>query len=74
MATKPKCTMADCFQNKCGVFCELLTENPSYPCPFYKTNAEVEIGRMEAHRKLVDAGRFDLIDQYEYNPQRRGQW
>ena len=75
MATsKPKCNRMDCFQYKCGARCELLTDYPSQPCPFYKTDAEVEIGRIEAHKKLVEEGRQDLIQYYEYNPYRRGQW
>lgn len=71
---KPKCSEISCFQNKCASYCDLLTENPGWPCPFYKTEEEAERGRLEAHKKLVDMGRFDLINQFEYNPQRRGQW
>ena len=69
---KPKCNRMDCFQNKCGVRCELLTDHPSVqPCPFYKTEEQVEIGRQEAHAKLVKKGRRDLIQLYEYNPFRK---
>lgn len=71
---KPICYKEDCFQNKCGRTCDLLTGYPSLPCPFYKTQEEVDIGRQKAHKKLADAGRFDLIQKFEYNPQRRGQW
>ena len=71
---RPICRQDDCFQNKCGVLCELLTSPPSQPCPFYKTVAEAEIGRAEAHRHLVEIGRQDLIEQYEHNKDRRRQW
>lgn len=73
MATaRPKCNRVDCFQNKCGARCELLTDYPSkQPCPFFKTMEEVEKGRMEAHKKLADEGKFDLIQKYEYNAQRK---
>lgn len=73
-ASKPLCTRMDCFQNKCGVYCDLLTERPTEPCAFYKTDAQVENGRIEAHNRLLEMGRQDLIKKYEYNPQRRGQW
>ena len=52
MALKPKCNRIDCFQNECGARCELLNDYPSQPCPFFKTEAEVEIGRIEAHQHL----------------------
>lgn len=71
---KPICYKDDCFQNKCGAACELLTEYPSHPCPFYKTYEQVETDRMKAHKKLIDEGRFDLVRKYEYNPYRGGQW
>lgn len=68
---KPRCNEKKCFQNKCGTVCELLTGHPStYPCPFFKTKEEVKIGRQEAHKKLADSGKWDLIRKYEYNPKR----
>ena len=71
MANYPKCTKGDCFQNKCGVRCQLLKEHSgSMTCPFYKTYEQVEIERQETHKKLVDMGRYDLIEKYEYNPGR----
>ena len=70
MASYPKCSQSDCFGNKCGVRCNVLTSNPSNPCPFYKTNVEVEIGRQEAHQHLKDIDRYDLIEKYEFNPGR----
>lgn len=71
---KPRCNRADCFQNKLGVVCDLLMEHAGNPCPFYKTIPEAEVGKIEAHRRLVDLGRFDLIEKYEHNKYRKGQW
>ena len=73
-SVRPICNQINCFANKCGRYCDILTDNPSNPCPFYKTDEQVEEGRVQAHRKLVDDGAFDLIEKYEYNPYRRGQW
>ena len=67
MALYPKCSQSDCFANQCGTRCNILTENPSYPCSFYKTPAELEIQRQEAHQHLKDIDRYDLIEKYEYN-------
>lgn len=71
---KPICNNVNCFQNKTGRYCELLTDIPSQPCPFFKTQEKADIDRQEAHKKLADEGKWDLIQMYEYNPQRRGQW
>lgn len=72
---KPRCNNVDCFANKMGNRCELLTASPSVnPCPFFKTELELEIGRQEAHKKLADAEQWELIQKYEYNRNRRGQW
>ena len=69
---KPKCAKVDCFQNKCGCRCELLTEPIiGKECPFYKTDKEVDQGRIDAHRHLMDIDRPDLVQKYEYNLQRR---
>ena len=70
------CTEHNCFQNLCGKSCKLLTAPPSTmdPCPFYKTQEEVDKGREWAHQELIRKDRRDLIEQYEYNPQRRGMW
>ena len=73
-SARPKCNNMKCFQNKDGRHCEILTDYPSQPCPFFKTEEQVEIDRQIAHKKLADEGKFDLIKKYEYNPQRRGQW
>lgn len=70
-----KCNKSDCFQNYCGTSCRLLNAPiTDHACPFYKTEAEVDNGRIEAHNKLLEKGRKDLIEQYEYNPYRRGSW
>lgn len=75
MATaRPRCNRVDCFQNRCGRACELLRTYPRQPCPFYQTQEQVEEGRRKAHQKLVNKGRYDLIECYEYNPYRRGMW
>ena len=72
---KPRCNREKCFQNKCGVYCELLTDYPSkQPCPFYKTQEQADNDRLVAHKKLASEGKWDLIQMYEYNPYRRGQW
>ncbi len=71
MPAKPKCYKIDCFQNKCGARCELLTAQPSQPCPFYKTDKQNDLDRLKAHQRLMDENRLDLIEQYEYNPQRK---
>ena len=71
------CNRADCFQNLCG-YCKLLNETYDSPeneeCKFFKTNDEVDRGRIDAHNTLIKKGLKHLIEQYEYNPQRRGIW
>ena len=70
-----KCDRNKCFQNICGVGCELLNEPiTDRECPFFKTDDEVDEGRRKAHKRLIDIGRKDLIDEYEYNAYRRGMW
>ena len=60
----------DCFQ-AVGTHCKLLTEQiEKIDCPFYKTQDEVDKGRREAHQRLKENGRMDLIEKYEYNPKR----
>ena len=61
---------SDCFQSL-GVHCKLLTKQiEAADCPFYKTQEEVDSGRKQAHKKLKESGRFDLIEKYEYNKKR----
>ena len=72
MAQYVKCYRMDCFGNKCGMRCEILSEKPdALHCPFYKTDKEVDEGRAAAHKRLKEIGREDLIKKYEYNSQRR---
>lgn len=64
---------ADCFQalGVGNVRCKILIAPiAGGECPFYKTEAEVEEGRLVAHEHLKEIGRTDLIQQYEYNPAR----
>lgn len=71
---KPACSRKDCFRNNDGQHCELLTEWPSNPCPFYKTTEQNDSDIMTAHKRLLELGKFNLIRKYEYNKQRKGQW
>lgn len=65
---RPKCDKSDCFQNKCGVLCDLLREPiEGHECPFYKTQDQVDMGRLEAHEHLKAIERYDLIEMYELN-------
>lgn len=76
ISDKPICNRYDCFRNKCSMFCDLLTDTPSLPCPFYKTDAQADSDYLEAHNKLLAMGKKgeELIQKYEYNRYRRGQW
>lgn len=67
---KPRCNRFECFANKCGVYCEILTERPD-ECSFYKTLDQVEQERFETHKRLKNIGREDLIKKYEYNSYRK---
>ena len=63
----------DCFQalGVGNIRCKILTAPiAGGECPFYKTEQEVEDGRMEAHMRLKEMNRYDLIQQYEYNSAR----
>lgn len=71
MAKIIKCEKIDCFANICHSACSCLSEKPSDPCPFFKTEDEVMEGRAAAHKHLLEAGREDLIRKYEYNPERK---
>lgn len=75
MAIYLRCYRENCFGNKCGVRCEILTEHSTErECPFFKTQEQVETERKQAHQHLIDIGRRDLIKKYEYNESRKGQW
>jgi hypothetical protein len=70
-----RCTKASCFQNHLGKECKLLSSPiKNHECPFYKTQEKVDAERKTAHELLFDIGRIDLIEKYEYNTARRGQW
>ena len=71
MAKIIKCEKINCFANICHSACSCLSEKPSDPCPFFKTEDEVMEGRAAAHKHLLEAGREDLIRKYEYNPERK---
>lgn len=72
MSMHPKCNRIDCFANKCGARCDILAEQyDTDNCKFFKTDVEVEDGRTNAHKRLKEMGREDLIRKYEYNPQRK---
>lgn len=61
----------DCFQYDGLSKCKLLTKQPTGPeCPFYKTEDQVRAGRLKAHDRLEDQGRYDLIEKFEHNPSR----
>ena len=64
----------DCFQALGignNVRCKILIDPiAGGECPFYKTEAQVDEERMIAHEHLKQIGRYDLIEQYEYNPAR----
>lgn len=74
MAKKVICTETECFANKCGVFCDILTEYVKHPCPFYKTREQNEEDQIAAHNRLLKLGRKDLINKFEYNAQRGDEW
>ena len=60
----------DCFMNM-GGYCKLLTGRVnSQECPFYNTQEQVDDERMKAHQRLVELGRGDLIEKFEYNSNR----
>ena len=54
-----------------GGYCKILSAKiTKKDCPFYKTENELEEGRVEAHQKLVEMDRRDLIQKFEYNSSR----
>lgn len=66
------CSEYTCFQNSGGCRCNLLNEEyRNGKCPFKKTDQEVDNERMLAHKSLLDRELYELIQKYEYNPQRR---
>lgn len=60
----------DC-ANAVGANCRLLSSQIDKPeCPFYKTDETMKKDREKAHQHLLDIGRYDLIEKYEYNKAR----
>jgi len=62
-----RCDKQTCFAcrtDHCQVLQEAIRDRP---CPFYKTDFQLEEGRMEARQHLKDIGRDDLIEQYTSN-------
>ena len=72
MAIYAKCDRVDCFANRCGVRCDVLTDcKDTDKCSFFKTAVEVDQERANAHKRLEMMHREDLIKKYEYNPLRK---
>lgn len=60
----------DCFRAS-GSRCALLVQPiDKSECPFYKTYEQNKEDCMKAHQRLIDIGRIDLVQKYEYNPKR----
>ena len=67
-----RCLKYDCFANICGTQCKILNEGyPNGNCPFHKTQEEFDQDKEKAHDILVSKGLNNLVQIYEYNPQRR---
>ena len=60
-----ECMELSCFANKHGI-CDALcsTDFGMRRCPFFKTEEELAEGQLDALQRLVDRGRFDLIEKY----------
>ncbi len=60
---KAKC---DCFSLNGQGRCKALddTDFDGKPCPFYKSAAKADADYEAAYDRLVDQGRFDLIQKY----------
>lgn len=60
-----KCRELSCFANENG-FCRALgdTDFGMRRCPFYKTKEDALTDQLDALQRLVDKGRFDLIEKY----------
>ena len=70
MKVTVRCNNMTCFANRC-MHCRILEEpiETGRPCPFFKTDAEVEKGRREAIDRLSKMGRrgMDLLETYTSN-------
>ena len=63
-----KCTRQDCFGCRsvsCKVLKEAITDRP---CPFYKTDRQLEEARKAAEEHLRATGQEHLIADYINNP------
>ena len=60
-----KCRELTCFANENG-FCSALgdTDFGMRRCPFYKTKEDALTDQLDALQRLIDKGRFDLIEKY----------
>lgn len=66
---KFKCTQTDCFgcrARKCELLKAPVTKRP---CPFHKTEEQLEKERQETTERLTTLGRKDLIRKYTANIQ-----
>ena len=61
----PQCRELSCFANRKG-FCDALSDTDfgTRSCPFYKTVEDAVSDQLDALQRLVDMGRFDLIEKY----------
>ena len=61
----PKCRELSCFANRDGS-CDALSDTDfgMRRCPFYKTVEDAISDQLDALQRLVDMGRFDLIEKY----------
>lgn len=67
MMNNLRCENLKCFAcdgAKCKVLSEAITDKP---CPFAKTDVELQAGRQKAIDRLNTIGREDLIVQYTSN-------
>ena len=63
-----KCNRYDCFGCR-GVSCKVLKEAiTDQPCPFYKTDRQLEDERCAAKERLRESGQEHLIADYINNP------
>lgn len=60
-----KCRELTCFANENG-YCSALgdTDFGMRRCPFFKTKEDALTDQLDALQRLVDKGRFDLIEKY----------
>ena len=62
-----KCNRHDCFGCR-GASCKVLKEAiTDRPCPFHKTDMQLEKERRESEEYLRATGRENLIEEYIHN-------